>query len=93
MAISKFQRTLRGKSTYNCGCCKRLTRNTGDEGGVDLCAECYELAGTENEISDNGGLVYTKKESVKHWLDSLTKKGVDVASVWPEMVALVQEVA
>jgi hypothetical protein len=49
--IGKFRR---GETTYVCHCCKKLTRNTGDEGGAGLCADCYDLAGIQNGMSDNG---------------------------------------
>lgn len=48
---SKFQR---GQSTYTCQSCKKLTRNTDCEGQVRLCADCFELAGCENHLTDNG---------------------------------------
>lgn len=54
MAIKTFQRSFMGRSTYNCNICGKLTRNTGDEGGVDLCRKCYDEAGLENEHSDHG---------------------------------------
>ena len=43
-----------GGTTYACRCCKRTTRptGTGDNDGVQLCEECYELAGYENMIAD-----------------------------------------
>lgn len=41
---------------YKCQCCKRQTRSTGrgDNENNRLCAECYDMAGIENEISDMG---------------------------------------
>jgi hypothetical protein len=98
MAIKTFQR---GSAVYKCNVCKRSTRNTGDEGNCRLCAECYELAGIENEISDNGPLPTedlmspensrrTSVATVRHYLDRLVKHGIDVKSVWPEMVAITE---
>lgn len=47
-------RFKRGSGVFNCGWCKRATRDTGgDNTGAELCVECYEAAGIENEISDN----------------------------------------
>lgn len=45
---------LRGQSVYTCRCCTRQTRQTGrgDNDNVDLCAECYDLAGWENQFMD-----------------------------------------
>lgn len=41
---------------YLCRCCKRNTRSTGrgDNENVQLCAECFDLGGIENEILDEG---------------------------------------
>lgn len=52
---SRNSRFQRGSGVFACGCCARRTRDTGgDNTGVELCAECYELAGIENQISDYG---------------------------------------
>lgn len=45
----------RGSGCYKCGNCKRNTRATGGDNDIlKLCAECYELGGIENLISDRG---------------------------------------
>lgn len=50
--IKKFRR---GETTYTCATCKKLTRNTGgDERGCGLCLDCYDLAGINNGLTDNG---------------------------------------
>ena len=51
---NRFQR---GTGCYTCQSCKRQTRATGgnDNEHVGLCAECYEVAGIENQISDGDG--------------------------------------
>lgn len=52
VAIKKFRR---GETTYTCQSCRKVTRNVGgDEAGCRLCLDCYNLAGTENYLSDNG---------------------------------------
>lgn len=45
---------LRGQSVYTCRCCSRQTRQTGrgDNDGIELCAECYDLSGWENQFMD-----------------------------------------
>ena len=49
---SKFGR---GSGVYVCACCKRRTRQTGGYNDtLQLCEECYEIAGQENALSDNG---------------------------------------
>lgn len=43
----------RGSGCFNCSCCGRQTRHTGEQAyGSDLCPNCWEVAGIENEISD-----------------------------------------
>jgi hypothetical protein len=53
MKANRFQR---GSGCYTCDSCKRQTRSTGrgDNENCALCAECFEIAGLENEISDHG---------------------------------------
>jgi hypothetical protein len=43
----------RGAPTFKCQVCERMTRDTGQ--GVDhLCEQCYEIAGWDNTVNDNG---------------------------------------
>lgn len=53
--MQKRDRFRRGSGCYPCGVCKRMTRDTGDNGSCELCPECYEVAGYENYISDHTG--------------------------------------
>ncbi len=48
---TRFQK---GSGCYTCQSCARRTRSTGrgDNEFSKLCAECYDLAGIENAISD-----------------------------------------
>ncbi len=51
-AISKFKP---GTTTYKCGDCGKMTRDTGmGEGSLDLCVRCYDEATNENEHNDYG---------------------------------------
>lgn len=45
----------RGSGCYECRSCGRRTRDDGggDSVHVRLCWQCYEIAGLENELSDN----------------------------------------
>lgn len=55
MAVSKFQANWSRRSTYVCRICSQNTRETGlGEQGVELCALCYDLAGFENSMNDDG---------------------------------------
>lgn len=65
----------RGQSTFDCGVCKRLTRNTGDNGGVDLCPQCYELAGMENSISDGYVTLESQRPKARKLIDAIRAKG------------------
>lgn len=48
---SRFQP---GQGAFNCRCCGRHTRDTGDNGQLELCPQCFELAGYENQWRDSG---------------------------------------
>lgn len=50
---SKFEK---GSGCYNCKSCTRKTRATenGDATALGLCAQCFEIGGIENQISDGG---------------------------------------
>lgn len=54
--MKNANRFAKGSAVYTCGCCGRQTRSTGrgDNEHARLCADCYDLGGVENEISDNG---------------------------------------
>lgn len=52
MALKNFRR---GETTYTCNSCKKNTRNVGgDEAQCQLCLDCFNLAGIDNHLSDNG---------------------------------------
>jgi hypothetical protein len=50
-SLSHFRNVGYG-STYKCHVCGRRTRYTGGEAGN--CLECYEIAGLDNMVNDNG---------------------------------------
>lgn len=50
--LDGFQR--RGRGVFKCCTCNRSTRQTGETGDSECCSQCYDLAGWENHISDNG---------------------------------------
>lgn len=41
-----------GQSTFHCRACNKLTRDTGDNGSVELCDYCYEEGSLENSLQD-----------------------------------------
>lgn len=64
-ANSKFQR---GSGVYACVSCTRKTRATGgDNHDLQMCEECYEMAGIENAITDgnNDTVLLAKFEELK----------------------------
>jgi len=80
-----------GGTAYTCRCCKRVTRptGTGDNDGVRLCVECYDLAGEENHLSDNGEF-YDRPKNVLAMIEAITAKGGD-ASCWDQLKAAAQK--
>jgi hypothetical protein len=54
MMNKRNARFAKGSGCFTCAGCKRQTRSTGDNGYSGLCPECYEIAGQENALSDNG---------------------------------------
>jgi hypothetical protein len=70
------------RGTFKCMTCERVTRNSGQD--VDhLCFECFELAGLDNMVNDNGPETLT--DSVRKEVDALVKaiaaKGGNVENV------------
>lgn len=77
----------KGSAVYACRCCGRNTRSTGrgDNELVRLCAECYDLAGEENSLSDTGDF-YDSKENVLAMIAAVEAKGGN-ARCWAELKA------
>jgi hypothetical protein len=75
---ARFQR---GSGVYTCRSCNHDTRDTGGDGaGVQLCDLCFDLAGEENHVSDNGGTTYESAENVGYQLAALDRRnGVGTA--------------
>jgi hypothetical protein len=81
----RFQRG--GAGVYVCQSCKRNTRSTGrgDNENSQLCAQCYDLAGEVNSLSDDGHL-YDVQGS-RRAMAELVAFGVDAAAEFPEVAA------
>ena len=71
--VRRGNRFERGSGCYKCQSCGRTTRATGrgDNEFTKLCAECYDLAGLENYISDNCADVTEVPESIKIEVNNL----------------------
>lgn len=77
MAISKFEK---GSGVYKCRCCGINTRVTQDRSAasVELCYECYELAGMENEVHDGREMDAEFVAEVRRMQAIIAKKGGDL---------------
>lgn len=82
-----------GTPTFTCRTCRRRTRDTGDNGNVELCPDCYELAGQQNGLWDNGSIDAWVMRDARARLASIEKKGGDVAQVkahFKDLIAAVE---
>lgn len=79
---SRFQRF---SAVYACRCCDRKTRATGrgDNENVKLCAECFDLGGEENSLSDSGQF-YAGADEVLSLIEAVKAKGGN-AACWAEL--------
>jgi hypothetical protein len=79
-ANSKFRS---GSGVYVCRCCGIRTRETGSgEAGCELCVDCFEIAGIDNGINDDGRAP-TERERVEleQRVANIASKGGSVATV------------
>jgi hypothetical protein len=89
--MNTTNRFAKGSAAYNCRACHRLTRSTGrgDNEHVLLCAECFDLGGEENHLSDTGEF-YGSKAEVLAMIAYVESKGGD-ASCWDDLKAAALE--
>jgi hypothetical protein len=81
-----------GTAMYACRNCGRQTRDTGrgDNDGVKLCVQCYELAGYENQQMDGREFSDSDKHTINEYLRQLsTFIGRKAYDLHPELVAAV----
>ena len=83
-------RFAKGTGVYACRGCDRMTRSTGrgDNEHVLLCAECFDLGGEENHLSDTGQL-YSSPAAVLELIEAVATKG-GRAEHWAELKAHAQ---
>ena len=84
---SNNARFQRGSGVYVCRCCSHNTRSTGGDGaGVQLCDLCFDLAGEENHVADNGK-TYESSQNVCAQLSALdSRNGAGTSQkIWPEV--------
>ena len=69
----------RGRSTFNCIDCGRLTRETHQSVGADCCYECWEIAGLQNSLWD--GYEEGTREEAQRLLQVVQEKGGRIESL------------
>lgn len=67
----------KGSAVFSCQVCGRRTRIT-TQSNDNICQECYDLAGLENELSDNGK---TDLDEANRLLADAVHKGGDEARI------------
>ncbi|QIG69493.1 hypothetical protein EVC17_010 [Rhizobium phage RHph_Y1_1] len=74
--MAKFNKFRKGASTFVCECCGHHTRETGQALGAKICYACFELAGLENMLSDDGEEQFAKvgADEVKSWMNEIRKR-------------------
>lgn len=79
-------RFTKGSSVFACRTCGHKTRDTGrgDNEMVQLCGDCYDLAGEENSLSDSG-VFYDTPARILEAIARVASKGD--ASSWDGMKA------
>lgn len=87
-ALKRFTR----RGTFICQCCNRRTREVnGDHAQTGNCALCFDLAGIENTISDNGiDAVSDYYEEARDLLTRLEKIGGNLSN-WADLVSVLDE--
>lgn len=84
-------RFVKGQSVYACRVCKRNTRQTGrDNSSIDLCEDCYELAGIENALSDGHSRMIEVKDEIIERVENIRQKGGDT-DVWKDRLMYLLE--
>jgi hypothetical protein len=82
--MKKGNRFERGSGVYKCESCGRGTRSTGhgDNEHLNLCVQCFELAGMENELTDTGS---THAPGIREYFAELASKGIDGPALFPTL--------
>lgn len=85
-----MNRFRKGSSTYKCQCCGKLTRETGaSESSARLCVVCYELAGIDNFLTDNGGDLF--REEYGHRVAEIFSLRPELESEFPALSAAIKD--
>ena len=65
----------KGQSIFKCRVCGRNTRDVEDNGGVELCPQCYTIAGIENSVLDGCETVESVRVEVERLAAEVRAKG------------------
>jgi hypothetical protein len=85
-----MNRFLKCIGTYKCRSCNRRTRPHGGDLSavyIQLCEECYELAGLENSILDG---LNPSVETCQYYMGKLDAFGVEAKTVFPSVANYIQ---
>jgi hypothetical protein len=80
----------KGSGCFNCASCGRLTRHTTSD-NPEICGPCYELAGFENGVTDNGidQIAGYLSDAVSYYQEITSKGGKYEFTQSPELGAAV----
>lgn len=71
-----------GLGVFKCTGCGRRTRGNGESAGLELCAECAELAGSDNYYNDTGTVPSAEQLAVHNALLAVIgERGGDIERV------------
>lgn len=77
--MRQANRFERGSGCFTCESCTRKTRATGgDNDDLKVCAECYEINGIINQISDaapTGEELVNLQDEIKRLQEVIVSKG------------------
>lgn len=76
--MNTVNRFTKGSGCYTCRSCGIKTRDTGYDGPqIQLCNQCFELAGYDNQVSDSGIETLTSAEiaDIRRMGANLIEKG------------------
>jgi hypothetical protein len=83
--------TRHGRGVFTCAICERRTRET-TQGSTDssLCAQCWELAGYENQKSDDpDSWTVADQQAVHRLIDEAIKRGGNGAEIMRQFPSLI----
>ena len=81
MARNTFKKSYFGTPVYACRICTRNTRDTNDNGSVELCPECFEWSSLENGLSDDNLYGTPEGDKMEAQIAELKQAAVDKGGV------------